>query len=167
MICAFIVMKCEGFSIITDLVDYLNNNLLIAHYCGFDITRPLPSYWTFDHFLKNFVTKYFPTLLSHKYLFSQTKVLSTLPLLVLTPHLLIPTDFNTFSMRIYFFCNPQLTKLCNFNVADLHVLLLRYDYIFSMTILKSTFSSSKFIFSIRTLCSFKTLLELYCNLCTT
>ncbi|WP_270645534.1 transposase, partial [Merdimonas faecis] len=54
MICAFIVMKCEGFSMITDLVDYLNNNLLIAHYCGFDITAPLPSYWTFDRFLKNF-----------------------------------------------------------------------------------------------------------------
>lgn len=51
MICAFIVMKCEGFSMISDLVDYLNNNLLIAHYCGFDITIPLPSYWTFDRFL--------------------------------------------------------------------------------------------------------------------
>ena len=25
---------------ISDLVDYLNNNLLIAHYCGFDISRP-------------------------------------------------------------------------------------------------------------------------------
>ena len=54
MICAFIVMKCEGFSMISDLVDYLDNNLLIAHYCGFDISRPLPSYWTFDRFLKNF-----------------------------------------------------------------------------------------------------------------
>ncbi|MCM1416376.1 MAG: transposase [bacterium] len=38
----------------SDLADYLNNNLLIAHYCGFDISRPLPSYWTFDRFLKNF-----------------------------------------------------------------------------------------------------------------
>ena len=47
-------MKCEGFSMVTELVDYLNNNLLIAHYCGFDITVPLPSYWTFDRFLKNF-----------------------------------------------------------------------------------------------------------------
>ena len=47
-------MKCEGFSMITDLVDYLNDNLLIAHYCGFDISLPLPSYWTFDRFLKNF-----------------------------------------------------------------------------------------------------------------
>ena len=54
MICAFIIMKCEGFPMITDLVDYLNNNLLIAHYCGFDISLPLPSYWTFDRFLKNF-----------------------------------------------------------------------------------------------------------------
>ncbi|MCM1209546.1 MAG: transposase [Ruminococcus sp.] len=45
-------MKCEGFAMITDLVDYLNNNLLIAHYCGFDISLPLPSYWTFDRFLK-------------------------------------------------------------------------------------------------------------------
>ncbi|WP_242843258.1 transposase [Kineothrix alysoides] len=47
-------MKCEGFSMLSDLVDYLGNNLLIAHYCGFDITSPLPSYWTFDRFLKNF-----------------------------------------------------------------------------------------------------------------
>ena len=54
MVCAFIVMKCERLSMISDLVDYLNNNLLIAHYCGFDISRPLPSYWTFDRFLINF-----------------------------------------------------------------------------------------------------------------
>lgn len=39
---------------LTDIVDYLNNNLIIAHYCGFDISSPLPSYWTFDRFLKNF-----------------------------------------------------------------------------------------------------------------
>ena len=26
MVCAFIVMKCEGFSQITDLADYLDNN---------------------------------------------------------------------------------------------------------------------------------------------
>lgn len=52
LLCAFIVMKCEGFSQITDLLDYLSNNLLIAHYCGFDITRPLPSYWTLGRFLR-------------------------------------------------------------------------------------------------------------------
>lgn len=47
------VMKCEGFSQITDLVDYLNNNLIIAHFCGFNIFKPLPSYWTFERFIKN------------------------------------------------------------------------------------------------------------------
>ena len=52
MLCAFVVMKCEGFTQITDLVDYLQNNLLIAYYCGFDITKPLPSYWTFGRFLR-------------------------------------------------------------------------------------------------------------------
>lgn len=46
-------MKCECFSYITDLVDYLQNNLLIAYYCGFDIRKPLPSYWTFDRFITN------------------------------------------------------------------------------------------------------------------
>lgn len=52
LFCSFIVMKCEGFSQVTDLWDYLNNNLLIAHYCGFDIMKPLPSYWTFDRFIR-------------------------------------------------------------------------------------------------------------------
>jgi IS5 family transposase len=53
LFCAFIVMKCEGFSQISDLCDYLDNNRLIAYYCGFDITKPLPSYWTYARFLKN------------------------------------------------------------------------------------------------------------------
>ena len=53
LLCSFILMKLERFSQITDLHDYLSNNLLIAHYCGFDITKPLPSYWTFDRFIKN------------------------------------------------------------------------------------------------------------------
>ena len=46
-------MKCECFSCITDLLDYLQNNLIIAHYCGFNIMKPLPSYWTFDRFIRN------------------------------------------------------------------------------------------------------------------
>ena len=45
-------MKCEGFSQITDLADYLNNNRLIAHYGGFNIMESLPSYWTYDRFLR-------------------------------------------------------------------------------------------------------------------
>ncbi len=52
MFCAFVVMKCESFGYITDLVDYLENNRLIAYYCGFDITKKLPSYWTYDRFLR-------------------------------------------------------------------------------------------------------------------
>ena len=57
LFCAFIVMKCEMFSQITDLLDYLNNNLLIAHYCGFNIMKPLPSYWTFNRFIRNLDNK--------------------------------------------------------------------------------------------------------------
>ena len=45
-------MKCEGFTQITDLMDYLDNNRIIAHYCGFNIMEPLPSYWTYDRFLR-------------------------------------------------------------------------------------------------------------------
>ena len=52
LLSAYIVMKCECFSYITDLLDYLQNNLLIAYYCGFDITKPLPSYWTLDRFIR-------------------------------------------------------------------------------------------------------------------
>ena len=54
MFCAFIVMKCESFSQVSDLHDYLTNNLLIAHYCGFDITQPLPSCSTLRRFIRKF-----------------------------------------------------------------------------------------------------------------
>ena len=63
LLCAFIVMKCECFSCITDLVDYLNNNLIIAHYCGFNIMEPLPSYWTFDRFIKDLDNNYLKKLM--------------------------------------------------------------------------------------------------------
>lgn len=46
-------MKGESFSMVSDLANCLNNNLLIARYCGFDITKPLPSCWMFGRFLKN------------------------------------------------------------------------------------------------------------------
>ena len=49
-------MKCEGFSQITDLMDYLDNNRLIAHYGGFNIMESLPSYWTYDRFLRQWTT---------------------------------------------------------------------------------------------------------------
>ena len=44
---AFMVMKCEKFSDITQLQEYLFNNQVIAHTCGFDIMKKLPSYWTY------------------------------------------------------------------------------------------------------------------------
>lgn len=47
-------MKCECFSYVTDLVDYLNNNLIIAYYCGIDITKKLPGYHAFERFIKDF-----------------------------------------------------------------------------------------------------------------
>ena len=50
---ATIVMKCECFSCVTDLLDYLQNNLLIAYYCGFNIMKPLPSYWTLNRFINS------------------------------------------------------------------------------------------------------------------
>lgn len=53
LLCAFIVMKCECFSCVTDLLDYLQSNLLIAYYCGFNIMKPLPSYWTLDRFINS------------------------------------------------------------------------------------------------------------------
>lgn len=58
LLCAFIAMKCKCFSCITDLLDYLNNNLIIAHYCGFNIMQPLPSYWTFDRFIRELDNEY-------------------------------------------------------------------------------------------------------------
>lgn len=67
MICAFIVMKYEGFSHITDLVDYLHNNIIIAHFCGFDTTKDFPSYWSFDRFMGHI-----PRLLKTAYAFSST-----------------------------------------------------------------------------------------------
>ncbi len=50
---AFMVMKCEKFSDITQLQEYLFNNQVIAHTCGFDIMKKLPSYWTYRRFIKN------------------------------------------------------------------------------------------------------------------
>ena len=64
MIRAFIVMKCECFSYITDLVDYLSNNLIIAYYCGFDISKKLPGYHAFERFIKDFDNSLFKQLMA-------------------------------------------------------------------------------------------------------
>lgn len=70
---AFMVMKCERFSEITQLQEYLFNNQIIAHTCGFDITRNLPSYWTYRRFIKNTAHKWFTAVMK-----SQVKTLVTL-----------------------------------------------------------------------------------------
>lgn len=62
---AFIVMNCEKLGYITDLVDYLNNNLYIAYLCGFDIFKPLPSYWTFERFIKDIPNQYFSKVMQN------------------------------------------------------------------------------------------------------
>lgn len=51
---AFIVMKIERFHWITQLIEYLDNNLIIAYFCGFDPAKKLPSYSAFDRFIQAF-----------------------------------------------------------------------------------------------------------------
>lgn len=63
---AFIVMKCEKFAQITDLKDFLKNNLIIAQLCGFDILKKLPSYWTFERFIKNVANSYLKEIMKHQ-----------------------------------------------------------------------------------------------------
>jgi len=75
---SFIVMKIEMLEQITDLLEYLQNNLLIAYYCGFDITKPLPSYWTFERFIKNIANDVLKQIM-------QTQVLRLVELNIITP----------------------------------------------------------------------------------
>lgn len=63
---AFIVMQAERFGEITDLADCLRNNLIIAHLCGIDITKPLPSYWTFRRFINEFAHDYLTTIFKNQ-----------------------------------------------------------------------------------------------------
>ncbi len=54
MLRAFILMKIERFHWITQLIEYLDNNLIIAYFCGFDPAKKLPSYSAFDRFIQSF-----------------------------------------------------------------------------------------------------------------
>jgi len=50
---AFIAMKAENFSKITELCNFLDSNPYIAYLCGFEPFKPLPSYSVFQRFIKN------------------------------------------------------------------------------------------------------------------
>lgn len=63
---AFIVMKCEKFAQITDLKDFLENNLIIPQLCGFNILKPLPSYWVFQRFIKNLSNSYLKEIMKNQ-----------------------------------------------------------------------------------------------------
>ena len=52
LIRAFIVMKSERFAYISDLIDYLSNNPIIAYLCGFSL-HSLPKKDVFYRFIKN------------------------------------------------------------------------------------------------------------------
>jgi transposase len=47
-----VAMKCEKLSKTSELLDYLKNNLLVAAHCGFDLAKGLPSYWTFNRYVR-------------------------------------------------------------------------------------------------------------------
>lgn len=78
MICAFIVMKCEGFSQISDLLDFLSNNLIIAYYCGFNIMAKLLSYAKFTRFIREFDNDILQTVM-------QSQVLKAVDLTLVDP----------------------------------------------------------------------------------
>ncbi|MBP1866259.1 hypothetical protein BD780_003222 [Clostridium tetanomorphum] len=63
---AFIVMKCEKFAQITELKDFLENNLIIAQLCGLEILKPLPSYWVFQRFIKNLSNSYLKEIMKNQ-----------------------------------------------------------------------------------------------------
>ena len=114
-------MKCEGFSYITYLVDYLNNNIIIARYAGLDITKPLPSYWSFERFIKNFDNSILKDIMKNQvsYLASKGIVDSSFIGLDSTP-IFANTSFNnpkSFSKNKFFKSNQSKSdKDCSLGV---------------------------------------------------
>ena len=70
---AFMIMKYEKLSEITQLRELLYNQQIITYACGFDITRKLPSYWTYRCYIKNTAYEWFITIME-----SQVKTLISL-----------------------------------------------------------------------------------------
>ena len=65
---SFIVMKNEKLSKVSELLDYMKNNLIVAHICGFDIREELPSYWTFRRYVRNVANKVLKEIMKNQVL---------------------------------------------------------------------------------------------------
>ena len=65
---AFIVMKAEKISLITELLSFLMCNPYIAYLCGFEPFKPLPSYSVFQRFAKNMDHHYLKKIMKHQVL---------------------------------------------------------------------------------------------------
>jgi len=61
-------MKNEKIAKVSELLDYMQNNLIVAHICGFDITKPLPSYWTFRRYVRNVANKVLKEIMKNQVL---------------------------------------------------------------------------------------------------
>lgn len=111
LLCAFIVMKCECFSYITDLIEYLNNHLIIAHYCDFNILKPLSpvglSHRTFERFIRNLDNKLLKALMqSQVSKLSENGIIDT----SFTTLDATPINANTHQSNPKSFANSKLSK---------------------------------------------------------
>jgi hypothetical protein len=61
-------MKNEKIAKVSELLDYMQNNLIVAHICGFDITKPLPSYWTFRRYVRKVANKVLKEIMKNQVL---------------------------------------------------------------------------------------------------
>lgn len=68
-------MKIERFHWITQLIEYLDNNLIIAYFCGFDPAKKLPSYSSFDRFIQSFSYALLDQLMASQVQYLHTKTI--------------------------------------------------------------------------------------------
>ena len=103
----------SNHSMISDLHDYLSNNLIIAHYCGFDISRELPSYAKFTRFIREFDNDILQTVMQSQVLNAPRLSLidSSFIALDATPVKANVSNNNPKSFKKISFLKPLLQKL--------------------------------------------------------
>lgn len=121
LIRSFIVMKLQSIKEITALRDYLFLNLKIAYLCGFDITKPLPSYSVFQRFIKNFNNKILKQIMKNQVIqCSNLEILSSEITCVDSTPIKANTKFNNpkcFSSNKFKKCNqPKSDYDCKLGV---------------------------------------------------